>query len=1192
MAVRIPFNQMNNVIQPTFMLATRSANRLGSLHGYYGLHIADHMNAAFELIMNIDKYHDGVQLQVWDKLVDFKLIYCPEWDIWLQAAVETDESNETKKIISATALGEAELSQINIHGVEINTEEDINREDYRPTILFNADDPGASLLHRIMEKAPHYTIRHVDASIAKLQRTFSFDKKNITDTFQAIATEIKCIFVIDSGMGENGKPARAIDVYDLESYCLDCNTRGDFLHTCPSCAGTNIKHGYGEDTSIFISTENLADDIHYVTDTDSVKNCFKLEAGDDLMTAALVSCNPNGSGYIWYISDDMREDMSSKLTTALKTYDELYAYYQNDHVVQVDTDILSAYNAIVQKYSVYKDSLESVPHTITGYASLMNVYYDTIDLYLYLQNELMPSVEMQETNAQEQATLLNSSTLSPVAVTDLESCSTSTATSAVLAMAKTIIDPRYRVKVKDSTYANHVWHGSFIVTSYSDEEDYAESATIDISINDDYESYVKQRILKAIPSDTAGKIDIGELFALDLPDFKNEIKKYCMVSLQSFVDACQSCLDILIEQGIANTQTWLESSNDLYDALYLPYYYKMRALENEIRIRETEIETVIGKRDTDNTIASDGMQTVISRINDEIHQALNFEEYLGEELWLELVAYRRDDVYQNQNYISDGLTNKEIFAQAREFIEIAQKEIRKSATLQHSISSTLKNLLAMKEFAPIVDHFSTGNWIRACVDEKVYRLRLISYEVDFDDLQTLPVEFSDVTHFADSVTDTESLLEQASSMATSYDSVKRQATKGDNAKKTLDGWVDESMALTRMKIVDRADNQNISWDEHGFICREYIPIIDDYDDKQLKIINRGVYVTDDDWLTSRAGIGDFQYYDPESGEIKNSYGVIADTLIGNLILSQKVGIYNMDNSIVMDHNGFSMTTNGEMIDDDQKVFTIQRKDFDNNGVEVIDKLFYVDNDGNLVIKGGINATSLNIQSGDTMISMDEYMDNTLSGFIIQSDTEPEHPAINTLWLDTSDVSCSILKRWDGTQWIETTITQDDIDRMDGVLSSNSQLISAMQGQINLRVTKEEYQAGLNDKLDADWVSSVYSSEMKQTAQDIELVFTRSKEYTNESVGGLNTFKEEVQSYQRFSEDGLELGKINDPFKVRLSNEKLSFLDNDVEIAYVSNNKLHITDARVTNSLSIGTDTNGYFDWVTESSGLGMKWKKN
>ena len=127
-------------------------------------------------------------------------------------------------------------------------------------------------------------------------------------------------------------------------------------------------------------------------------------------------------------------------------------------------------------------------------------------------------------------------------------------------------------------------------------------------------------------------------------------------------------------------------------------------------------------------------------------------------------------------------------------------------------------------------------------------------------------------------------------MATSYDIVSRQASNGQRSNEQLADWVNKGLALTKMKIVDSADNQNITWDNHGLLCREYIPATDTYDGKQLKIINKGLFLTDDNWQTSKAGIGNFAFWNPVTEQMEESYGVIADTLVGNLILSERVGI--------------------------------------------------------------------------------------------------------------------------------------------------------------------------------------------------------------------------------------------------------------------------------------------------------------
>lgn len=1047
MAVRIKFDNTHNVIQPTFVLATRAGHKLGSIPAT-NISVSDSFNSCFELEFQVNQTENGQRYYLWDKITDFKLVWCKEWDVWFEMYVSIQDDNDTVKNVSCVSLGEAELSQINLYNIEINTEDDIARDDYSPTVLYDKDKTEASLLHRIMEKAPHYSIKHVDASIAKIQRTFNFGSTSLYDAFQEIAEEIDCIFVIDSGTNDDGSISRSVSVYDLESYCMECGTRDNFTGECSKCGSKNILTGYGQDTSIFVSTENLADNITLKTDTDSVKNCFRLEAGDDLMTATIRGCNPNGSQYIWYISDETKNDMSEALTKRLQEYDDSYNYYYDEHELTFAGTVATDYNELIEKYHSFNEDLHTIPKSVVGYPALMNAYYDTIDMYLFLHDNLMPSVELSRTTASLQAARLGSNTLSPVAVQDLSKCSSSTASSAVLAVAKTIVDPRYQVKVKNGVFSEGTWVGNFVVTNYSDDTDTAESVMATVIINDDYEKYVEQKLNKVLKDaqddDSSDSYDITSLFKLALSQFKTEVKKYCLTSLNTFSNACQSCLDLLIEQGVADRETWANKNPDLYTILYLGYYDKLMALHDEIKIRESEIAIVVGTYDTDGDLKTEGIQTLVEKEKALIQDALNMEKYLGTELWLEFISYRREDTYSNDNYISDGLDNGELFNRALEFIEVAKKEIFKSATLQHSLSASLKNLLVMKEFEPIVDKFAVGNWIRVKVDDEVYRLRLISYSIDFDDLDNISIEFSDVKRCVDGVTDSEDILNQAASMATTYDTVTRQASQGNKSKKQLEDWVTKGLALTKMKIIDSADNQNITWDSHGLLCREYLPITDDYSDKQLKIINRGLYLTDDNWLTSKAGIGDFTFYNPVSGKMEEAYGVIADTLIGNLILSEKVGVYNTKNSIVLGEDGLVITTDARESGTNTMALTVQRKTLDADNNEIVTPVMYLDGDGNLVMTG-----SLRIQASadDTLNTLNDLCDinrfGTKISEAVHDESQTIYSSIDARYKDILDETTAQLESYKADIGQYMQFNDDGLTL--GALSSNFKTIIDNRG---------------------------------------------------------------------------------------------------------------------------------------------------
>lgn len=119
MAVRIKFDNTHNVIQPTFVLATRAGHKLGSIPAT-NISVSDSFNSCFELEFQVNQTENGQKYHLWDKITDFKLVWCKEWDVWFEMYVSLQDDNDTVKNVSCVSLGEAELSQINLYNIEIN----------------------------------------------------------------------------------------------------------------------------------------------------------------------------------------------------------------------------------------------------------------------------------------------------------------------------------------------------------------------------------------------------------------------------------------------------------------------------------------------------------------------------------------------------------------------------------------------------------------------------------------------------------------------------------------------------------------------------------------------------------------------------------------------------------------------------------------------------------------------------------------------------------------------------------------------------------------------------------------------------------------------------------------------------------------------------------------------------------------
>lgn len=892
----------NKPIIPNTVLANRNSTHIGVIQNVQGVRTANHLVDADEISFDVYQTLDGVPCALWNQIQDFMLVYVPSYEIWYETRVSIDEDNKSVKHVECIQAQQAELSQLSLHEVEINTEDDIARDDYTEAKFYNPENPSASILNRILaDKAPHYSIYHVDDSLKDIVREFSFDGTYITDALQEIAEEVNCLFVFGEHDGHDNEIHRTISAYDMSVVCLDCGTRDVIDDECPKCHSTNLAPAYGDYTNLFVSVENFTDRITYSTNTDEVKNCLRLSGGDEVMDAAIVSCNPSGDNYIWMFSDQMYAQMSDELRSKLEEYLTDSASYQNDHVYEIPASDVTAYNNLVTKYREYDEELPMLPETITGHTELISAYYSAMDLQSYLQTSLMPDADAAEdTTAELEAAKLTVANLSPIGVKKLENTSVYTADSSVINYAKVYVDTsRYKISVVTSTYANNVWTGQLQLESYTDEDDTATTDMLNITFNGNAADYTKQLVEKALAKHETDQVGIVELFSMEYADFCTAIKHYSRDGLMDLESIADACLDVLASEGVG------ESSHALYNTLYLPYYNKSLAIDDELALRIDEIE-ILSELTGDELTG--GLLYEIENMIRTTRNTLNMHTYLGEDLWVEFCSFRRDGDYSNENFISDGLTSAEVIERAREYYNAARRELHKAANAQHTVECDLYDLLLLSpDNAEILDMFQVGNYIQLQVDGKVYRLRLTDYEIDYDDLESIAVTFADFCDKNDLVSETQNILKSAKSMSTAFGAVLKQASKGDQANNKLKKFEQLGFSLTAQKIVNDATQQDLVLDANGLLARRYDDITDDYYPGQTKIINDGIYYTTDNWRTVSAGLGRFIYTDPETLENVEDYGIIAKTIVGNIMIGEQVKIYNADASFKIDGDGLTIS---------------------------------------------------------------------------------------------------------------------------------------------------------------------------------------------------------------------------------------------------------------------------------------------
>lgn len=107
------------------------------------------------------------------------------------------------------------------------------------------------------------------------------------------------------------------------------------------------------------------------------------------------------------------------------------------------------------------------------------------------------------------------------------------------------------------------------------------------------------------------------------------------------------------------------------------------------------------------------------------------------------------------------------------------------------------------------------------------------------------------------------------------------------------------------------------------------------------------------------------------------------------------------------------------------------------------------------------------------------------------------------------------------------------------------------------MTRITQQVGtLSEQTESNYTWAV--TRINQMQQDMETA----QEATEEQLAVFRT-------YMTFDEDGLVIGKTGNPFTFRVVNDRLAFYMNDTEVAYLSNNKLYVTQAEILSKLIIG-----------------------
>lgn len=150
--------------------------------------------------------------------------------------------------------------------------------------------------------------------------------------------------------------------------------------------------------------------------------------------------------------------------------------------------------------------------------------------------------------------------------------------------------------------------------------------------------------------------------------------------------------------------------------------------------------------------------------------------------------------------------------------------------------------------------------------------------------------------------------------------------------------------------------------------------------------------------------------------------------------------------------------------------------------------------------------------------------------------------------------------------------EKEVGEMDSTISKNTQEIL---NNVNSSIenSEETTRTMLKDYIkisEFEELKESVSTSFKQTADDFTFKFDSINERITTENGEVTKTVDEIKKYIRLVNGDIYLGEEGYALTTRISNGRISFLyNNSIEVAYLSENKLYITNAEILESIIIG-----------------------
>lgn len=287
-----------------------------------------------------------------------------------------------------------------------------------------------------------------------------------------------------------------------------------------------------------------------------------------------------------------------------------------------------------------------------------------------------------------------------------------------------------------------------------------------------------------------------------------------------------------------------DADSDEYKA-YINNLNKLNAINKELENKQKKVEDI---------------QAEIQKVNDEItliSEDISVNKNFTPENLDRLSLFLREDEYSDDCfYVSEIDTDLDKINTQKELLVAGQKELKKISQPKLSFSASMRNIYAMPEFAPILNQFSLGNFVKVKMrDDFIKKARLLEVQLNFSDLSNFSCTFGDLLSAKDQGDIHADLLAQAVSAGKAVASGSSYWQKGYDVATAIDERIRNGLIDATTSIKSNSAGQSVSWDNYGIHLRKVVDGV--LDNHEGWITNNKFLYSDDNFQTTKSVFGNY-----------------------------------------------------------------------------------------------------------------------------------------------------------------------------------------------------------------------------------------------------------------------------------------------------------------------------------------------